>query len=200
MERESVHVLLVSGSLRGASTSSALLRTAAAVAVDLDGVATDLYEGLAELPHFNPDDDAEGLAPPAPVAALRARLAAADAVLFCTPEYAGALPGSFKNLLEWTVGGREVYRLPAAWVNAAAPGRGENADESLRRVLGYVGADIAEEAVARVPVPHGAAGRDGTVADPEVRAGIAAVLAALAGHVRARRADPDWVGRPAAAA
>ncbi|WP_306796085.1 NAD(P)H-dependent oxidoreductase [Nocardia sp. XZ_19_369] len=25
-------------------------------------------------------------------------------VLFCTPEYAGTLPGSLKNLLDWTVG------------------------------------------------------------------------------------------------
>jgi NAD(P)H-dependent FMN reductase len=188
---EPVHVLLVSGSLRGASTNSALLRTAAAVTVE--GVSTELYEGMADLPHFNPDDDAEGVEVPAPVAALRQRLAAADAVLFCTPEYAGALPGSFKNLLEWTVGGEEIYRLPAAWVNAAAPGRGENADESLRKVLGYVGADLAEEAVVRVPVAHGSAAADGTVADPEVRAAVAAVLAALAAHVRARRADPDWV-------
>lgn len=43
--------------------------------------------------------------------------AAADAVLFCTPEYAGALPGSFKNLLDWTVGGGETYGKPAAWIN-----------------------------------------------------------------------------------
>ena len=36
---------------------------------------------------------------------MRAAIAAADAVVFCTPEYAGTLPGSFKNLLDWTVGG-----------------------------------------------------------------------------------------------
>lgn len=193
---ETVHVVLISGSLRGASTNSALLRTAAALPVG--GVSTELFDGMAALPHFNPDDDAEGVEPPAPVAALRRRLAVADAVLFCTPEYAGALPGSFKNLLEWTVGGEEIYRLPVAWVNAAQPGRGENADESLRKVLGYVGADVAEEAVRRVYVPHGSAGEDGTIADPALRAEVAAVLEALAAHVRARRADPDWVGPPAA--
>ncbi|HET7445913.1 MAG TPA: NADPH-dependent FMN reductase [Solirubrobacterales bacterium] len=189
---ERVQILLVSGSLRGASTNSALLRTAAAVAPE--GVTTTLYEDLAGLPHFNPDDDAEGIEVPAPVAALRARLGEADAVLFCTPEYAGALPGSFKNLLEWTVGGHEIYRLPAAWVNAAAPGRGENADESLRKVLGYVGADIAEPAVVRIPVPHQAVDADGMVADQELRQWVAQALAALADHVRSRRSDPDWVG------
>jgi NAD(P)H-dependent FMN reductase len=40
-------------------------------------------------------------------------------VLFCTPEYAGALPGSFENLLDWTVGGGEMYRKPVAWINAS---------------------------------------------------------------------------------
>jgi NAD(P)H-dependent FMN reductase len=42
------------------------------------------------------------------VADLRRQIEAADAVVFCTSEYAGALPGSFKNLLDWTVGGGEV--------------------------------------------------------------------------------------------
>jgi NAD(P)H-dependent FMN reductase len=79
-----------------------------------------LYEGLANLPAFNPDDDREPLHPS--VAELRQEIARADAVLFCTPEYAGALPGSFKNLLDWTVGGGEVYGKPAAWINVAARG------------------------------------------------------------------------------
>jgi chromate reductase len=98
-------ILLVSGSLRHGSTNTSVLRTAAAVAPD--GVTTVLYEGLDRLSHFNPDDDYEPLDPG--VVDLRAAVASADAILFCTPEYAGALPGSFKNLLEWTVGGGEIY-------------------------------------------------------------------------------------------
>lgn len=61
---------------------------------------------LAALPHFNPDDDRDPL--PAAVRVLRTAIADVDAVLFCTPEYAGTLPGSFKNLLDWTVGGTEL--------------------------------------------------------------------------------------------
>ena len=105
-----VRILLVSGSTRGGSTNTALLRTAQAVTPA--DITTVLYDGLADLPAFNPDDDYEPL--PAGVAALRAQIAAADAVLFCTPEYAGALPGSFKNLLDWTVGGAEMYGRPVA--------------------------------------------------------------------------------------
>ncbi|MGD0240963.1 MAG: NAD(P)H-dependent oxidoreductase [Streptosporangiaceae bacterium] len=35
-------------------------------------------------------------------------------------EYAGTLPGSLKNLLDWTVGGGEIYGKPAGWINVAA--------------------------------------------------------------------------------
>jgi chromate reductase len=189
-----VRILLVSGSLREGSTNSALVRTAAALAPD--GVEASIYEGLGELPHFNPDDDAEGVEVPAPVAALRSQLRGSDAALFSAPEYAGALPGSFKNLLEWTVGGSEIYRLPAGWVNVAPAGRGLDAEESLRKVLGYVGADLAEEACVRLAMDRAAISSDGTVGDPEYRARVAEVLDALAAHVRGRRADPEWTGPP----
>ena len=113
-------ILLVSGSTRGASTNTAALRTLLAVAPEW--VNATLYTGLADLPAFNPDDDREPLPPAA--AGLRQQIAAADAVLFCTPEYAGGLPGSLKNLLDWTVGGGEMYGKPVAWINVAAEGRG----------------------------------------------------------------------------
>src|SRR3712207_2303791 len=100
---EPIRMLLVSGSTRAASTNTAALRTVRAVAPP--GVSAVLFEGLSDLPAFNPDDDS-GRPHPA-VAGLRRELAAADAVLFCTPEYAGTLPGSLKNLLDWTVGSGE---------------------------------------------------------------------------------------------
>jgi NAD(P)H-dependent FMN reductase len=175
-------VLLISGSLRAGSTNTALLRTACAVAPD--DMTTVLYEGMASLPHFNPDDDAEGAAVHPAVAELRARIAAADALLFSTPEYAGALPGSFKNLLEWTVGDAGTYRKPVAFINTsgpAAPTGAADAHASLRRVLGYVHADIVEEACVRIPVARDAIGPDGLIADAAIREQVVAALRALAG-------------------
>lgn len=116
-----VRLLLISGSFRRSSTNTAVLRTAAAISPP--DVEAELYAQADRLPHFNPDDDVEG-APPEAVAALRTQLDSANAVLICTPEYAGALPGSLKNLLEWTVGGVGLYGKPVAWINAlgvAAP-------------------------------------------------------------------------------
>ena len=138
-------ILLISGSLRAGSTNTALLRTAQTVAPD--GTVALIYEGLGRLPHFNPDDDVEPLHPA--VADLQTRIAGSDALLFSTPEYAGALPGSFKNLLDWTVGGGETYGIPVAWINASgSPTGAADAHRSLRTVLGYTGSDIVEEACA----------------------------------------------------
>jgi chromate reductase, NAD(P)H dehydrogenase (quinone) len=177
-------ILLLSGSLRDGSVNTSVLRTARAVAPE--GVVATLYGGMASLPHFNPDDDPDGGPVHSAVSELREALHAADAVLICTPEYAGALPGSFKNVLEWTVGDASTYRKPVAWINAssaAAPTGGADAHESLRKVLGYVGADIVEAAVVRLPVPRTAIGADGLIGDPAIRDAITASLAALAAHV-----------------
>ncbi len=181
MPAERCRILLISGSLRAGSTNTALLRTALTVAPA--GVEATLYDGMGTLPHFNPDDDAEGLPVHPAVAALRAAVVAADALLVSTPEYAGALPGSFKNLLEWTVGDASTYRKPIAWVNtsgAAAPTGAADAHDSLRKVLGYVHAEIVEDACARIPVPRAAVGDDGLIADEAIRERVAAVLAVLA--------------------
>ena len=85
--------------------------------------ASTLYEGMADLPAFNPDLD--GDPPPLTVVDLRQAIREADALLFSTPEYAGGLPGSFKNLLDWTVGDARpdsIYKKPVGWLNVAARG------------------------------------------------------------------------------
>jgi chromate reductase, NAD(P)H dehydrogenase (quinone) len=176
------HVLAISGSLRTGSTSTAVLRTATRVAPR--GVTVTLFERLGTLPPFNPDDDVAPL-PPA-VQTLRAACGAADSLLLSTPEYAGALPGSFKNLLDWTVGGVELSRMPVAWINVSvSPTGAVAAHEELRRVLGFVEADIVDAACIDLAVPRAAVGADGQVEDDALRKRIGEVLRTLAAHARA---------------
>jgi chromate reductase, NAD(P)H dehydrogenase (quinone) len=178
-----VKILLISGSTREASGNTATLRTVRALAPD--GVDAVMYDGLAALPAFNPDLDNDDVRP-APARDLRDQIASAGAVLFCTPEYAGTLPGSLKNLLDWTVGGGEMDGKPVGWVNIAVGGRGTGAEEHLAMVLRYVGAAEVDGACVRLPVPReatapGSLGPEGTIADPGIRDGLAKVLAVLAG-------------------
>jgi len=170
-----VRVLLISGSTRGGSTNAAALATLAALAPA--PVTPVRYDGLTELPAFNPDDDGDLL--PAAAAELRREISASAAVLFCTPEYAGTLPGSLKNLLDWTVGGGELLGKPVAWINVAAQGRGSGALATLASVLGYVGADIVTGACRDIPVGRSTVTPDGTVSDPRFTAAAAEIWRAL---------------------
>jgi NAD(P)H-dependent FMN reductase len=171
-------ILTVCGSLRDGSTNAAVLRTVPAIVTDVE---IDGYDRLGDLPHFNPDDDHAPLHPA--VADLRERLAKADAVLFCTPEYAGALPGSFKNLLDWTVGAEAMYRKPVAWINASWAATGAaHAHDSLRIVLGYLDVDIVADACVHIPVGRDLVGEDGVVHDHATRTAILTAVTTLAKH------------------
>jgi NAD(P)H-dependent FMN reductase len=143
-----------------------------------------LYDGLRALPPFDPDDEAEL---PTEVIELRAQIHAADAIVFCTPEYAGALPGAFKNLLDWTIGDDQpgsIYEKPVAWINASPRGA-ELAHESLRVVLGYAHARIVESACVHVPVTQAdiSASSDGLIERADIRGVLASALRELAANV-----------------
>jgi NAD(P)H-dependent FMN reductase len=171
-------LLVVSGSTRHGSTNTALCRTAVAGAPA--GIAVECFPDVAVLPHFNPDHDIDPL--PESVVALRSAIASADAVLFCTPEYAGTLPGAFKNLLDWTVGGIEMNDKPVAWVNVAVDGqRGHGAHATLATVLGYVQARVVDDACRHVPIARDVVGPDGVVADVRVREQITQLVRDLLG-------------------
>ena len=183
-------LLLISGSARVGSTNVAALRTAAAVA----GANVDcmVFGAIGSLPLFNPDDDREGVPVDPRVSAMRVAVAAADALLFSTPEYAGALPAALKNLLEWTIGDAGTYRKPVAWINAAgpaAPSAAADAHESLAKVLRYAGAEIIDDACVRIPVTREMVGPDGLISDDRVRAEIAVAVTALARYARAREGE-----------
>ena len=117
-------IIGISGSLRRASYNSALLRAAAALAPA--GITIEIAS-IAGIPLYDGDLESEqGL--PAPVAALKDRIAAADALLLATPEYNHGIPGVFKNAIDWlSRPGSDIPRVfgdkPVA-VLGATPGRG----------------------------------------------------------------------------
>ena len=125
-------IVAISGSLRRGSSNAALLRAAARVAPD--GMNIDLYEGLAQLPPFNPDEDGEDATPPSLVLELRHLIIAADGVLISSPEYAHGVPGVLKNMLDWLVSVGELAGKPVALLNAS-PAGGRYAQESLLETL-----------------------------------------------------------------
>lgn len=141
-------ILAISGSLRSRSSNTEVLRAARLLAPST--VVVDVYDGLASLPHFNPDLDSEGAVLPVDVQQLRAAIAAADALLISSPEYAHGVPGSLKNALDWLVSGPEMVAKPIGLLNASS--RSVHAHASLEETLRTMSTEIAPGAVVVVPL------------------------------------------------
>jgi NAD(P)H-dependent FMN reductase len=178
-----MRVLAISGSLRAASSNTTVLLAAAALAPD--GVEVALYDGLAGLPHFNPDHDRAFDDPllPAAVADLRRRVGAADALLISSPEYAHGVPGSLKNALDWLVGSAEFPGKVVALVNTSA--RATHAQASLVETLRTMSAELVPGSPFLVSLPPG---HGDAAADPAVAGAIREVLAAVGRAVAGRGA------------
>ena len=122
-----MRILAISGSLRAASTNTRLLE--ACVQLAPAGAQVTLYDGLGSLPHFNADLDTDQ--PPPSVRAFRAQIAAADAIVISSPEYARGVPGSLKNALDWLVGSTDVVGKPVALLSGSP--RAIHSQQSLAR-------------------------------------------------------------------
>jgi NAD(P)H-dependent FMN reductase len=174
----SIVILGISGSLRSASTNSAVLQAAAELAPA--DVELRIWEGLGLLPHFNPDLDTE---PPNPdVARFRAALRAADAVLISSPEYAHGVPGVLKNALDWVVGSGEFIDRPVALINASP--YATIAHASLAETLRTMTAKIVPEASITLPITSGKPNASQMLSSPEIAAALRSAVAALASQAR----------------
>ena len=108
-------ILGISGSLRAASSNTAILRIMTALAPK--EVDITLYEGLGDLPHYSPDHDDERS--PSSVVEFRSQLKAAEGIVISTPEYAYGMPGVLKNALDWTVSSGDFSEKPVVAISAS---------------------------------------------------------------------------------
>jgi chromate reductase, NAD(P)H dehydrogenase (quinone) len=152
-------VLGISGSLRRDSHNTELLRAAASQLPS--GVEFELYQGLRDIPPYDEDEDKSQVGS---VLRLKEHIAAADAVIFATPEYNHSIPGHLKNAIDWV--SRPLAETPLKGKPVAVIGASTGmfgavwAQAELRKVLGAIGARVVDR-----ELPVGMA--DEIVRDPE---------------------------------
>jgi chromate reductase len=171
-------VAVVVGSLRKGSFNRKMALALAAIAPPT--LRLEIVE-IGQLPLFNQDDEAN---PPAPSVAFKQQIAAADAVLFITPEYNRSVPGVLKNAID--VGSRPYGK--SAWdgkpgaVISVSPGAigGYGANHHLRQSLVFLN-------VPTMPQPEAYIGGAGELFDeagglkkPETRQFMESFLNAFA--------------------
>lgn len=171
-------VFAFSGSPRPGSAIGHLLRAAANVAPA--GTQFIFFESALSLPLFSPDLDGPGASVPPAVAQLRQQLAAADAVLIATPEYAYGMPGSLKNALDWLVSAGSFYGKPTGVLSASPSDQGgEKARTSLLLTLEALGAAVVPAASFPVPFVRTRLDAAGAVTDADFAAQLRAAVRAL---------------------
>ena len=146
------NVLVLVGSLRAASTNRQIAETAVQLAPE--GVDLTIHEGLGDLPFYNEDVDVEGSVP-APVAAFRAAITAADAVLVVTPEHNGTVPAVLKNAIDWAsrpYGASPLNGKPLVAIGSAfGQYGGVWAQDDARKAFGIAGANVLTEISMAIP-------------------------------------------------
>jgi NAD(P)H-dependent FMN reductase len=164
-------ILAIPGSLREGSFNHAILQYLGNLAPN--AVDYVIYDDQAQLPHFDPGLDNEN--PPATVSELRKLLADFDGVIICSPEYAYGVPGSLKNLLDWTVGSGSLEGKPLALITASTGG--EHAHAALKlRLKSALGASLSEGTASLIPYVRTKIDGKGNITDVDTQESLQKVF------------------------
>jgi chromate reductase len=178
-----LRILAINGSLRTGSHNGALLRAAEALLPP--GAELVELTGLVHLPPYVEDHDVSP--PPVTVAALRAALSSADAVLISTPEYNSSVPGQLKNALDWAsrpIPDNALRAKPAAVIGASTGMFGAVwAQGELRKVLHTIGAHVVDRELP-VPFAHERFDASGRLVDDLVRQELSDLVGELVASAR----------------
>jgi NAD(P)H-dependent FMN reductase len=171
-------LLAISGSLRANSSNAAVLDALVLLAPPDLEIAR--FQGLGELPHFNPDLDTD--APPIEVAELRRLVGACDGLVVSSPEYAHGIAGSFKNGLDWLVRSLEFPGKPIGIINAAP--RASHAEAQLREILKTMSARLIDDAMLTLPIQGSGLDAAGIAGREELAAPLRQMLQKFAAAIK----------------
>jgi NAD(P)H-dependent FMN reductase len=163
MQDKHIKLIGISGSLRNASSASAILNHIGhLLPVQVDFT---IYNDLKKIPAF---DDSPQI--PNVVSELIQLISGADGVFFCIPEYAFGVPGALKNALDWTVSTIAFSNKPVALVTAASGG--EKAHQAFLLTLTALGSRIIEKNTMLISAVRTKLDEKGDIKDPQTLAGI----------------------------
>ena len=182
-----VKIVGIAGSLRRGSYNRLALRAAQELVPE--GASLEALD-LPDLPGFSQDREKE---PPAAVVELKARIRAADAVLFVTPEYNYSVPGVLKNAIDWVsrpYGDSAWSGKPAAVMGASVGSLGTaRAQYHLRQTLVFLDMPTLNQPEVMISTAHKRFDESGALTDETSRKLVGQLLAALAAWTRRLRGD-----------
>jgi chromate reductase len=175
--KDKIKILGLSGSLRGGSFNTALLRVARELAPE--SVEIEIHD-LHAVPFYDGDVEEQGT--PVAVAALRRAIDEADAVLVATPEYNHGTSGVLKNAIDWAsrpAGESVLTGKPVAIMGVGAGGGTRAAQAQVRASLEHLEARVIDDPEVAITNFWERFDESGELVDEEARESIGELVARL---------------------
>lgn len=158
-----MNIIAISGSLRKDSLNTALLRSLRALAPsDMKITITD----ISDLPLFS--QETETAFPPS-AQKLKDTIAAADGVIFSTPEYNRSIPGVLKNAIDWASRpyGQNSFAGKLALTMGVSVGKLGTAvaQSHLKQILSYLDMQVIGQPELYLGPAHELFDKEGNITD-----------------------------------
>ncbi|MBQ4914204.1 NAD(P)H-dependent oxidoreductase [Maribacter sp. MMG018] len=121
----------------------------------------EIIDDLTELPHFKTELTDKNV--PKKIVDFRNKIANADGIIICTPEYVFSIPSGLKNMIEWCVSTTVFSDKPVGLITASASGK--KGHEELKLIMETVQTKFTDETTLLIQGVKGKIGKDHKISD-----------------------------------
>ena len=134
-----------------------------------------LFEDLKLLPHFDAELSVDNT--PLSIIAVKEKIAQADGIIMCSPEYVFSIPSGLKNLIEWCVSSTVFSEKPTGIITASASGvKGHN---ELQLIMKTVMASFTQDTCLLIQGIKGKINQEGEITERQTIENIAKFIDAF---------------------
>lgn len=135
----------------------------------------EVFNELKLLPHFETELSVKDT--PAVVLDFRQKVATADGIIICTPEYVFSIPSGLKNAIEWCVSTTVFSDKPTALITASA--QGEKGHEELQLIMKTVMTKFIPETTLLIQGIKGKIDEYGNITDSKTKDDLLKLIGAF---------------------
>jgi chromate reductase, NAD(P)H dehydrogenase (quinone) len=168
MEKQTIKIVAIAGSLRTESYNRKALQIAKNIARELGSEVTELDLLALDLPLFNEDLRQNGF--PESVRKMKEAIAASDMLLIASPEYNHSISGVLKNAIDWASDKTNPFAGKTAAIFGASNGLFGTLRSQLhlRQVLAALSVELMPQPQVFIRSAKDAFTTDGALADPKL--------------------------------
>ena len=158
-----ISIFAIIGSASKNSSSEKLVEIIANSTEDIFNVT--IFNDLKSLPHFDPEITYEN--PPKEIVNFRTKIAKADGIIICTPEYVFSIPSGLKNAIEWCVATTVFSNKIIGLITASASG--QKGHEELKLIMKTVMAKFNDKTTLLIQGIKGKINEQGQLIDEKTK-------------------------------